>query len=530
MLKATRPDWMRRWLLPMAMLGTIAALSFGAVYFIDHLRDGGHGVLGALQRYLRFDAGKITDAISQLSPVVVALLGIVITVVAIIVQLSSNRYSGVARMFVRDRVNQAVLAYYVVSAICGVWLSVALQDGFVPTASLLLGIATASLGMLLMLPYFSYVFWFLEPVNLVERIRRDAERSVDKVIRSPDLSPDGLDARQAATLASLAELTDLATHSVSGKDKIIASRAVDALKDFACSYLERKNNLPKAWFRIGRSLSDNPDFIAMDPESLVDLETRRSWVEWQVLRQYLSIYAESGSSLREINYLIAIDTRYIGEKALQCGDDELVALVFRFMNSYLRATLNLRDVRTAYNVLNQYRLLAEAMLRAGRDAFALDAVRHMGYYSHVSFDLTLNFVTETVAYDVSSLCQAAHEYDSPAQDAMLALFMKLDRPLRIKRQERALLGVRKAQVKLAAYYISVEQVERAKMIALDMRDENAERTSIIRGELESVADKDFWEIIDRGRTFEYMPPKQREALGLFFELLKAEQDSAASIA
>ncbi len=526
-MDVTRPDWMRRWLLPISLLAAFSALVFGSVYFIDHLRDGGAGVGGAMARYLHFDAGMITDAISQLSPVVVALLGIVVTVVAIIVQLSSDRYSGVARMFVRDRINQAVLAYYVIAAVCGVWLSVALQDGFVPVASLLLGISMASLGMLLMLPYFSYVFWFLEPVNLVARIRGDAERSVAKLLGKHDTPPNVLDDRQAAMLASLAELTDIATHSVSGKDKIIASRAVDALKDFACRYLDQKNRLPAQWFRIGRSLGENPDFIAMDPESLVDLETRRTWVEWQVLRQYLSIYGEAGTALREVNYLIAIDTRYIGEKAAQCGDDELVALVFRYMNSYLRATLNLRDVRTAYNVLNQYRLLAQSMLRYGRDAFALEAVRHMGYYSHVSFDMTLNFVAETVAYDVSTLCQAGHEYDSPTQDAMLALFMKLDRPLRIKRQERALLGVRKAQVKLAAYYLSVGHHERALVIARDMREENAERVSIIRSELENVADKDFWEIIDRGRTFEYMPPQQREALGAFFTLLAELQSSAA---
>ena len=35
------------------------------------------------------------------------------------------------------------------------------------------------------------------------------------------------------------------------------------------------------------------------------------------------------------------------------------ALAVKFMNTYLRATLNARDVRTAYNVLNQYRQLAE---------------------------------------------------------------------------------------------------------------------------------------------------------------------------
>ena len=34
------------------------------------------------------------------------------------------------------------------------------------------------------------------------------------------------------------------------------------------------------------------------------------------------------------------------------------------MNSYLRAALNARAVRTAYNVMNQYRLLVESMIRA----------------------------------------------------------------------------------------------------------------------------------------------------------------------
>lgn len=523
---AHRPDWNRQWLLPMLLLVSCAAVTFGGAYLVDHLRENGARVDGAVARYLAFDADKITDAIAQLAPVVAALLGIVVTVVAIIVQLSSNRYSGVARMFVRDRVNQAVLAYYVVATVCGVWLSVALQDEFVPRAALLLGLASATLGMVMMLPYFAYVFWFLDPANLVLRIRADASRAVGRVVSRPDLAADRLDARQAEVLSSMAELTDIAGHSVSDKDKIIASRAVDALKDFADDYLASKDKLPPAWFGIGRSLSENPDFVAMDPESLADLGTRRTWVEWQILRQYLSIYSEASNSLREINYLIAIDTRYIGEMAIRRDDEELIRLVFRYMNSYLRATLNLRDVRTAYNVLNQYRLLAQAMLRHGRGKFALEAARHMSYYSHLSFDLSLNFVTETVAYDLSTLCQSAYEMDSPVRDPMLQLFLKLDRPLRVKSQERALLGVRKAQAKLAAYLLSVGDRERARIVAEDMKDENAERIAIIRHELESVDAKDFWEIIDRGRTFEYMPPPQRAALDPFFVMLDELQAAA----
>ena len=44
-------------------------------------------------------------------------------------------------------------------------------------------------------------------------------------------------------------------------------------------------------------------------------------------------------------------------------------------------------------------------------------------------------------------------------------------------------------------------------------------------ELERVTTKDFWEIIDRGRNFEFMPPEQRAALGTFFADLAAVQRS-----
>jgi hypothetical protein len=249
------------------------------------------------------------------------------------------------------------------------------------------------------------------------------------------------------------------------------------------------------------------------------LEERRTWVEWKVMRQYLGIYNEALATMRDINYLIAIDTRYIGEAAGEAKDEELMELVFRFMNSYLRSTINAREVRTAYNVLNQYRLLVEAMLRQKNGAAALEGVRYMSYYGHVSFDLNLTFVTETVAYDVSSLCQYAHELGSAEEREMLEHFLQLDRPLRVRSQEGALLGVRKAQVKLAAYYLDQGEREKARLISRDMESEPADRLIAIRHALERVTSKEFWEITDRGRNFEYMPPTQRAKLAEFFDWL-----------
>jgi len=191
-------------------------------------------------------------------------------------------------------------------------------------------------------------------------------------------------------------------------------------------------------------------------------------------------------------------------------------LVFRFIRSYLRATLTARDVRTAYRVLNQYRLLVEAMIRQKNGRTALEGVRHMKYYGHVSFDMKLTFVTETVAYDLSALCQYANEQGAPEEEEMLLHFLELDRPLRVSSQENALLGVRKAQVKLAAYYLMRDEQKKARRISLDMQNEPEDRLLSIRRALEGVESKDFWEIIDRGRNFEYMPPAQRACLAEFF--------------
>jgi hypothetical protein len=517
------------WATPFVVLTGAAIFTFATFYWLDHRYFGGppsRGERSAIERFMDFDPAAITDAISSLAGNIATVFGIVVTVVSIIVQLSAERYTGVARMFLRDRVNLGVMGFYVIVCVVGVWTSFALHHDFVPRAALLAMMGMTTIGLVLMAPYFGYVFWFLEPMNIIRRIRRDAIRTATDGAALRDA--DACAQQQSATLTAMEELTDITSNSISGKDKIIASGAVDALKDFALAYLRMKPSAGDAWFRLGAGLKENPDFVAMDPESLTDLEGRRTWVEWKVMRQYLGIYNEALGAMRDINYLIAIDTRYIGEAASKAKDAELIQLVYRFMNSYLRATLNARDVRTAYNVLNQYRKLVEALLRDGNGEAAREGVRHMTYYGHVSFDMKLTFVTETVAYDVSTICQQAHELGAPLveedlQDAMLAQFLDLDRPLRSQSQESALLGVRKAQVKLAAFYLWKGHEHKARMIADDMSHEPRTRLDQIRASLEGVTTKDFWEIIDRGRNFEYMPPEQRAQMATFFAWLEGDR-------
>ncbi|HVZ98972.1 MAG TPA: hypothetical protein VG841_01515 [Caulobacterales bacterium] len=534
-MRIDRSDMPRVWALQVAVLALSAVVVFWGFFTLDHVvaqhsatEPGGAfgGPFGPLQRYFAFDPESVMNSISALSGINTAVFGIVLTVVSIIVQLTADRYTGVARMFLRDPVNIIVPAYYVVACVVSVWLALSSSSTYVPVATIAAVLSMTTGGLIIMGPYFSYVFWFLEPRHIIDRVREEAVQSAREGALEHD-EQSCFDA-QAQTLFALEELTDITNNSISGKDKIIASRAVDALKDLTLEYLKVKPRASEAWFSIGPEIRLNPDFVAMDPESLTELQGRRTWIEWKVMRQYLSIYNEALGSMRDINYLIAIDTRYIGEAAVRAEDTQLIELVFRYYNSYIRSALNGRDVRTCYNVLNQYRKLLEFMLRHGNHKAALAGLRHIKYYGLASFEMGLNFVTETVAYDMSALAQLANELASPADDDFLTEFLELDRPSFARSQEKALLGVRKAQTKLAAYYLASGQEQRARAIADDMRDESQERLRLIHQQLAAVESKEFWEIVDRGRNFEYMPPEHRARLGAFFDWLRAEADAPAA--
>lgn len=513
----------------MATLATIAVAGFALVYAIDHYLTGGPASdadKGSLLRYLYFDQDHIPDGVSALGAMVAGVLGIVISVVSIVVQLSANRYTGVAVMFFRDRTNIAVMGYYVIACVSGVFVSLSVRNDFVPRLTLFAMVSVVAIGLVMMAPYFAYVFRFLEPTNIIARIQRLALEDVRLGTRSSNENERA--EAQLRTIAAMEELTDITSNSISGKDKIIASRAVDALKDLAVEYLPLKKDALPEWFEISDTIGKNPDFVALDPESRDDLVARRTWVEWMALRKLYGIYNEALTSMRDINYLVAIDTRYIGEAAERAKDLELVELVLRYMNSYLRAALNARDVRTAYNVLNQYRLLLEALLQAENTNTVLSAASHLRYYAHLGESMKLGFVTETIAYDVSTLCQLAHEQNSPIEGELLGVFLDIDRPSALRSHDQILRGVRKAQVKLASYYVQAGAESQAQRIMRDMIAEPRERLRAIRDELSRVESKDFWEIIDRGRNFEYLPPGQKEAMHRFFGWMGIDDEAKAT--
>jgi hypothetical protein len=515
--RRSTPRVVRNWIAPMILVVAVAFLFSTAFYVLDILFLGGSLATPAdvVEHYLAFRPELLTDALPALGMTVVAALGIVLTVIAIIVQLSAERYTGVAMMFLRDPVHVAVLSFYIVASLCAVWLSVTLQAEFVPRSLLLLVMVLTSLGLATMLPYFAYTFWFLEPNNIIDRLRISATRIGRRGLALK--STTEIERLHGRLLRTLEEITDIANNSIEGRDKIIASDAVDALRDFLIDYIEAKPRDTRPWCRISRMLGGNPDFIGMDEELIRELESRGLWVEWKALHEYSSVYDEALASMQDINSLIAIDTRYIGEVAAAGGQVDLLRMVLRFMNAYLRAAIDQKRTRTANNVLHQYRALLEEMMHLGQDDIACEGVAFLAYYGHYAFEEDLPEVTVTVAYDIAVLCQCAHRHGRAGEECILRKLLNLDeeQPPQGYHQQRSLRGVRRAQTRLAVYYLSVGEEASARMIAEDMHDMPASVRRAVREDLAEAAPPHFWEVVDRGRNLHYLTDAERVHLDEF---------------
>ncbi|MCJ2544333.1 DUF2254 family protein [Thermostichus vulcanus] len=476
------------------------------------------------------DTGALHEFVATLAQVLSGVLGFTLSVVAIVVQLSADRFTPkVTELFLREKVNFYIFFFLILANVVSLWSSMALsiyeRPAFLIGLNLLLGTAS----FLVLIPYFNFVFHFLQPASIIHRIEQQVQQAVLGSLAAPAYrcSPHQPDpARQKTVpaqfwaahqrcLSALDEIKGIATSAIRQQEGIILLDALDSLKAFWLFYAARKDQLPQPWFLLSPALRRDPDFVSVDEGLLRQIETEGSWVELKILRQYQTLFAEGLNGMRQVSTLVAIHSRELGIRALQ-GQNQLVARwVVKFFNTYLRAVINTQDIRTGYNLLKQYRMVAEAALRSHQDALVLEIVGHFRYYSLIAYKAGLFFLSETFGFDLGLLAQLSCALHSNTTEAILQILLRLDQDPESEQQESTLRGIRKTQVRLAAYFLSCGREDLAKLIYLDMHHEPLVRLQIIRQELQSTT-AEFWEFTDRGENFYYLDPTLQPYADQFF--------------
>jgi len=464
------------------------------------------------------DLTAALNTLGNAAEVVAAVLAIAVTVVAIVVELAAVRYSHeITRLFLREPVNIVVLGLFVLTTVQCMWIGAVLEapgpGAWLPQAGFAVTLGLVTLCLLLLIPYIYFIFTFLSPISVIERICRDAYRMVLAV------DEGNVDVLQHRVEESVDQLQDVARSAIQGGDRGIAMAAVDALAGFVSDYVEARPRLPSAWFDVTPSVAADPDFVALAPESMAEVRAQGVWLERKVFRRYLSLMGQCAVQARDVANLIGINTQRI---AVRFGAEHphLLELCLRSFNSYLRATIGARDPRTAYYLMNQYRIIAEHMLAIGRPARTVEIANNLREYGQLGYAMDISFLLETAAYDVKELAEAAAERGSPAVDPLLDCLLQLDQEIKEESQEESLLGVRRSQLQLATLFLARGDEERVGRIVRDLRGERVERLDRLKVLLETEDREQYWELMDRGVNFRYLPPERRVYLDELFRRLR----------
>ncbi len=452
----------------------------------------------------------LQSALGALAEVMAALLGISLTVVAIVVQLASARYPAkIVDLFMTDPINLMIFGFMASSCIYAV-LAPAMVGPEVPMAISITGLALAVINLGILLPYFGHVFAFLEPDNIITQIQERAYDALRKVQGKQNLSGANTLTTQKQVALALESIADNAMAAITQSDRNLAMHTVFMLETFLTRYLPMKKDLPHRWSHVPASY-----LSTLAKEFLDDIFANMTWVEAKVLMEYERVFRKALHEMTELVSQIASSTRAIGEAAIAQQDWEARGLVVQFFNTYIRHALNARNVRAAYNILYEYRHFASHLLASDPKA-CVRVVKHLVYYGRTANAMNLPFVTVTVAHDVRVLCEEAYDNEAFDMSEILRLFLKLDQPSEDEGSDVALLGVRRAQSILGAFFLHRDAVELAEQIRFDMRDEPAARLRKIRDDILTVDERKFWEVTDRGFNFDWVPGEMRHHITAFF--------------
>jgi len=146
----------------------------------------------------------------------------------------------------------------VIASIWPLWVQSSFGGGFTPSTGLLASLLLASASLLLLIPYFSYVFTFLAPANIIDTIRQNVRRAIiAEAVRKPITeTPDVERARHLALKLSVSgsveQIADIALNSILQRDRALAMDAVDAARGVVFDYFEQKAKMPRSGSRCFR--------------------------------------------------------------------------------------------------------------------------------------------------------------------------------------------------------------------------------------------------------------------------------------
>src|SRR5688572_12071482 len=434
------------------------------------------------------------------------LMAVAFTTVAIAVPLTANMYSlKFLEFFLKDRVNAAVLTFVVFAGLNNTAIAWAIKDNFVPNTALLLSLVLVAVSVALLFPYLYYIFRFLHPNTLLERLEAEITTNLQTAARNQS---------QAARYRKLVSegiehIANIAIRSVDRTDRNTAIECVLSLERVARTYWTIKPQLPLTWYE-----ADPGFFLGFGVRAVKEFTATHIWTEMKVFSQLRQVMSAAVPRMHDLVSTIAKTSRKLGLEEAVSLDVALREMVVEYFNTFIRLAITRRDDRSVFTLFDQYRMLAESLNSTHPD-LVQEIAYYFEYYGQVARDAGLSFLVSAIAHDLGMLVQSAFQSYAPNRQLLLERFLNYDLKTR-----QPLPGVKKAHAILASYLMLNGHIEQANLIGQSFHGLDQALIKIIRDELLQITREMYWEVTERRVNMDYVPDGQREQLRQFFESLE----------
>ena len=511
-------SFLKMWVLPVAILYAIFGLMAVVMHLVDYEATGSQ--MSFIDYVFYMSGDSVISGIGSVSDKLIGILALVITVVAIVLQLAAQRYTPkLVDLFVNDRVNIAFFVVMVVASAYSVAIIFSTNPDALPFWGMVFLLGLTTLILALVLPYFRYVFLFLTPGNIIRIIRRNANAGMQRVLQKPSAKPGRKQRKlseveiprmQEELANSMAQISDIALSAVTQMDRNVALLSIRTLKDVLVDHLLIKRRMPSQWFKPRTEF-----FPAISSEFLQEIYQTRTWVEVRGFMDMELIFKAAIQEMPDAVSAVANNAKVVGLYAIKLKDSQVLSNVVQYFNTFLRLSVNNRNPKAIYNLFYQYRLLAEEVLKSD-EALAERIGFYFKYYGQIAQQYNIPLILITAAFDLEHLLERAYTMQVPNIDSLVKLFLEVDDNPATQANEFDLRSVRKAQIRFASFLLSQGDAKLVERIFQDMKEEPRERMDAIRGEMMAVKERKFWEVTDRGVDFFYLDEQQKFFLNEFY--------------
>jgi Predicted membrane protein (DUF2254) len=492
----------RRFRLGLLAFLFMAAVLFAVEFLVEWVRLGMPALLG----WADTNNAKLVDVLSPMARAYNNILAMLLATIGLAIPLTANMHTPkLIDMFLRDRVNQIMLGFCALGAANFLFVDSLIGPNFAPMWAYRLAIAGALIGWVVIVPYFFYVVRFLDPSNILARLKDQITWSVERAAHghgNPATAHDFISER-------LHQIGTLVLKSIDRADRGVALEGIWSLKRILDHYGTLKPQLPDWWFHVNRK-----DFIGMSAEALEIVNDDRTWFEHRAMMQVFLAYQNALAKTQDVISALSDAARIIATNAANRGDAQALHLAIRFFNNYLREAIKRKDLHATYDLFYQYRLLAGDLLE--HPELLKQIAQYFRYYCEQAAAAGLEFVGHIVGFDLMWIVRQAYEKHSAAAPELLENLLELNH--HADNDRRRLLV--KAKVILGGYFVQNGLATEAGRIKENLRGVPLAVLATIEHDLLTLTERSFWEVTDRQVNFEWIAPECRDAVRSFIDSLK----------